>query len=87
MAEECSKRMTPEEAQALIDDETFIAIIAELEKQLLDEMHYSEPHEREKREEAYYQLRALIMIQHRLSGAASALARYRAKDENRKLMS
>jgi hypothetical protein len=79
--------MKPEEAQALSDDETFIAIIAELEKLLLDEMHYSEPHEREKREQAYYQLRALIMISGRLNMIAASGALERAKDENRKLMS
>jgi hypothetical protein len=79
--------MTPEEAQALIDDETFIAIIAELEKQLLDEMHHSEPQEAQTREEAYYQLRALKMILMRLEVVASGGAVLKAREETRKLMS
>jgi hypothetical protein len=79
--------MKPEEAQALIDDETFLAIIAELEKQLLDEMHHSEPQEVQTREEAYYQLRALKMIVMRLEVVASGGAVLKAREETRKLMS
>jgi hypothetical protein len=79
--------ITPEAAQALLDDDTFKTVTEDLQGELMSEIANTEPLQQAKRESAYFQLKAVGLILMRLEVTAAGGAILRAKEENRKLMS